>query len=99
MASITELLPLPVGPVRAKMSSPPKSISVADRNGANPAISRRSGFMGLLDQVLEQLHDRLVEGVDLVEVLGEQLGMGAPAPLGPLPSLVLPAPGVDHHLD
>ena len=41
MASMTVDLPDPVGPTRAKKSTPSKSISVGSRKAPKPSISRR----------------------------------------------------------
>src|SRR5690554_8163277 len=95
---MTELLPAPVGPVRANRSSPEKSTSIRSRKGANPSIVRRSGLMSLLHQRIEQLDDSLVDRVDLVEVLDEQLVMGPAS--APPPTHVLGATGrIEDHID
>src|SRR5690606_6537522 len=94
MASMTELLPAPVGPVRANSSRSEKSTVVRSRNGANPSITRRSGLMGFSQQLGEQGDHPLVVGVALAQVLLEQLGVTPPAPR-PVPGRALAAGRVE----
>src|SRR5690606_29119386 len=98
MASMTELLPEPVAPVRANKSAPPKSTSVRSRNGANPTISSRSGLMGLLQQLVEEIHDRLVVSIDLGQILHEQIPVRATVATAP-GSGMLAARRVEDHVD
>src|SRR5690606_22897286 len=96
MASMTELFPAPVGPVRANNSRSEKSTSTLSRKGAKPSTTRRLGLMGLSQQLGEQSDHALVVGVALTEVLLEQ--RGAAASCSPPVAGRGGAPGrVEHH--